>query len=156
MFEGVTGTSFTGDIAIDDVEVLDGACPKPGWCTRILDFVVVVVVLCALYVFAVVVVVVIVVFVAALESRIVLFHQVTATSSKERARGRTRPLPAWTSSTGPERAEELTARILGRVWTTRPTAQQVGNECDSPPTSRPCSSDRSTGGLGPIPIGVCN
>ena len=30
MFEGITGTSYTGDIGIDDVEVLDGACQKPG------------------------------------------------------------------------------------------------------------------------------
>ena len=30
MFEGITGTSYTGDIAIDDVEIMDGACPLPG------------------------------------------------------------------------------------------------------------------------------
>ena len=30
IFEGITGTSYTGDIAIDDVEILDGACPLPG------------------------------------------------------------------------------------------------------------------------------
>ena len=30
IFEGITGTSFTGDIAIDDVEIMDGACPLPG------------------------------------------------------------------------------------------------------------------------------
>ena len=30
MFEGVTGTSYSGDIAIDDVEILDGSCPLPG------------------------------------------------------------------------------------------------------------------------------
>lgn len=30
IFEGVTGTSYTGDIAIDDVEIMDGACPLPG------------------------------------------------------------------------------------------------------------------------------
>ena len=30
IFEGITGTSYTGDIAIDDVEIMDGACPLPG------------------------------------------------------------------------------------------------------------------------------
>ena len=30
IFEGITGTSYTGDIAIDDVEIIDGACPLPG------------------------------------------------------------------------------------------------------------------------------
>ena len=30
IFEGITGTSYTGDIAIDDVEMIDGACPLPG------------------------------------------------------------------------------------------------------------------------------
>ena len=30
IFEGITGTSFTGDIAIDDVEIMDDACPLPG------------------------------------------------------------------------------------------------------------------------------
>ncbi|EDO47787.1 predicted protein [Nematostella vectensis] len=32
IFEGVTGTSYTGDIAIDDVEILDGQCQIPGDC----------------------------------------------------------------------------------------------------------------------------
>ncbi|CAH3118157.1 unnamed protein product [Pocillopora meandrina] len=32
IFEGITGTSYTGDIAIDDVEITDGACPLPGDC----------------------------------------------------------------------------------------------------------------------------
>lgn len=36
MFEGITGTSYTGDIAIDDVEILDGACPLPGgWINKL-------------------------------------------------------------------------------------------------------------------------
>lgn len=34
IFEGITGTSYTGDIAIDDVEILDGACPLPGMRTN--------------------------------------------------------------------------------------------------------------------------
>ena len=32
MFEGVAGSSFQGDIAIDDAELLDGRCPPPGDC----------------------------------------------------------------------------------------------------------------------------
>ena len=32
MFEAIKGTSFTGDIAIDDFKVRDGACPGPGDC----------------------------------------------------------------------------------------------------------------------------
>ena len=32
MFEAVRGISFTGDIAIDDVNLLDGACNAPGAC----------------------------------------------------------------------------------------------------------------------------
>ena len=32
MFEAVRGTSYTGDIAIDDVILLPGACPPPGSC----------------------------------------------------------------------------------------------------------------------------
>ena len=34
IFEGVTGTSYSGDIAIDDVEIMDGACPRPGMQTN--------------------------------------------------------------------------------------------------------------------------
>ena len=30
IFEGTVGRSFTGDIAIDDILILDGACPRPG------------------------------------------------------------------------------------------------------------------------------
>ena len=32
MFEGSVGSSFTGDIAIDDVLIEDGACADPGNC----------------------------------------------------------------------------------------------------------------------------
>ena len=32
LFEGVRGTSYTGDIAIDDFKLMDGACNKPGYC----------------------------------------------------------------------------------------------------------------------------
>lgn len=32
VFEGVAGTSYQGDIAIDDVILLDNACPPPGDC----------------------------------------------------------------------------------------------------------------------------
>ena len=32
MFEAIKGTSFTGDIAIDDFKMRDGACPGPGDC----------------------------------------------------------------------------------------------------------------------------
>lgn len=30
VFEGVVGSGFQGDIAIDDVELLNGVCPPPG------------------------------------------------------------------------------------------------------------------------------
>lgn len=30
VFEGVIGASYTGDIAIDDIRLLDGRCPSPG------------------------------------------------------------------------------------------------------------------------------
>ena len=30
IFEGVRGTSYTGDIAIDDIKMLDGPCNQPG------------------------------------------------------------------------------------------------------------------------------
>ena len=33
VFEGVKGASYTGDIAIDDVKVMDGSCPLPGDCS---------------------------------------------------------------------------------------------------------------------------
>jgi hypothetical protein len=33
IFEAVRGQSFRGDIAIDDVSLEDGPCPKPGDCT---------------------------------------------------------------------------------------------------------------------------
>lgn len=34
VFEGVKGTGYTGDIAIDDVKIMiDSACPAPGDCT---------------------------------------------------------------------------------------------------------------------------
>ena len=32
VFEAVKGSSFTGDIAIDDFKIRDGACPNPGDC----------------------------------------------------------------------------------------------------------------------------
>ena len=32
IFEGLTGDSYRGDIAIDDVMVTDEACPDPGFC----------------------------------------------------------------------------------------------------------------------------
>ncbi|XP_071956933.1 MAM and LDL-receptor class A domain-containing protein 1-like [Antedon mediterranea] len=32
VFEAVTGESFGGDIAIDDIAILDGACPRDGFC----------------------------------------------------------------------------------------------------------------------------
>ena len=32
VFEAIKGTSFTGDIAIDDFKIRDGACPAPGDC----------------------------------------------------------------------------------------------------------------------------
>lgn len=33
MFEGISGSSYTGDIAIDDVMLSDDPCPPPGDCT---------------------------------------------------------------------------------------------------------------------------
>ena len=30
IFEGVRGTSYTGDIAIDDIKMFDGPCNQPG------------------------------------------------------------------------------------------------------------------------------
>ena len=32
VFEGIRGSSYQGDIAIDDVELLENACPPPGDC----------------------------------------------------------------------------------------------------------------------------
>ena len=32
VFEGIRGTSYQGDIAIDDVVLLDNTCPPPGDC----------------------------------------------------------------------------------------------------------------------------
>lgn len=32
VFEGIKGTSFTGDISIDDFKLRDGSCPAPGDC----------------------------------------------------------------------------------------------------------------------------
>lgn len=32
VFEGISGSSYQGDIAIDDVKVSDNACPPPGDC----------------------------------------------------------------------------------------------------------------------------
>ena len=32
VFEGIRGLSFRGDIAIDDVELMDNVCPPPGDC----------------------------------------------------------------------------------------------------------------------------
>ena len=32
MFEGVRGSGYQGDIAVDDVLLLDNACPPPGDC----------------------------------------------------------------------------------------------------------------------------
>lgn len=32
VFEGIRGNSYQGDIAIDDVVLLDGRCPPPGDC----------------------------------------------------------------------------------------------------------------------------
>ena len=34
--EGVSGTSFTGDIAIDDISVFDGNCLQGLYCVNIL------------------------------------------------------------------------------------------------------------------------
>lgn len=33
VFEGVKGTSYTGDIAIDDIKIMNGSCPTPGDCS---------------------------------------------------------------------------------------------------------------------------
>ena len=33
VFEGVKGASYTGDIAIDDVKIMNGSCPSPGDCS---------------------------------------------------------------------------------------------------------------------------
>lgn len=33
VFEGIKGTSYTGDIAIDDVKIMNGSCPTPGDCS---------------------------------------------------------------------------------------------------------------------------
>ena len=30
VFEGTVGTSFTGDIAFDDIQLYKGICPDPG------------------------------------------------------------------------------------------------------------------------------
>ena len=32
VFEGIRGTSYQGDIAIDDIVLLDNTCPPPGDC----------------------------------------------------------------------------------------------------------------------------
>ena len=32
LFEGVRGTSYTGDIAIDDFKLMDGPCNQAGYC----------------------------------------------------------------------------------------------------------------------------
>lgn len=32
MFEGVRGRTITGDIAIDDIQITEGACTPPGYC----------------------------------------------------------------------------------------------------------------------------
>lgn len=32
MFEGVRGSSYMGDIALDDIDVADGPCPPPKAC----------------------------------------------------------------------------------------------------------------------------
>ena len=32
MFEATRGPSFTSDVAIDDVQIIAGACPLPGSC----------------------------------------------------------------------------------------------------------------------------
>ena len=32
VFEGVRGSTYSGDIAIDDVELLTGPCPPPASC----------------------------------------------------------------------------------------------------------------------------
>ena len=66
-----------------------------------------------------------------LSSSFRLPRQVIATSRRELARGRTQPSKAWTSSTGPERAEQQQAKALGLVPTTQRRPLQVGNECIS-------------------------
>ena len=33
VFEGIKGASYTGDIAIDDVKIMNGSCPAPGDCS---------------------------------------------------------------------------------------------------------------------------
>ena len=38
MIEGIVGSSFTGDIAIDDVKVVANDCPAPGFCDFELGF----------------------------------------------------------------------------------------------------------------------
>jgi MAM domain. len=30
MFRGTVGRSYTGDIAVDDILIIDGECPKAG------------------------------------------------------------------------------------------------------------------------------
>ena len=32
VFEGIKGSTISGDIAIDDIQITDGACPAPGYC----------------------------------------------------------------------------------------------------------------------------
>ena len=32
LFEGVRGTSYQGDIALDDLDIVDGKCPSPRQC----------------------------------------------------------------------------------------------------------------------------
>ena len=32
VFEGVRGSSFSGDIAIDDFNLMNGVCNQPGYC----------------------------------------------------------------------------------------------------------------------------
>ena len=32
VFEGVIGSDYTSDIAIDDYSIVDGPCPDPLWC----------------------------------------------------------------------------------------------------------------------------
>jgi hypothetical protein len=38
VFEGIRGTSITGDIAIDDLLIQDGTCKQPGYCDFETDF----------------------------------------------------------------------------------------------------------------------
>lgn len=38
VFEGIRGTTVTGDIALDDIFIHDGQCPQAGYCDFEQDF----------------------------------------------------------------------------------------------------------------------